>query len=89
MVAGMEAKKLKHIALQNLSVYYRWKSIRQQQPINNEPKIITPTRYDELELLDGSYSVSDIQDYIEYIKKHEALTGNPSSHVYILALIIH
>ena len=29
------------------------------------------TRYDEFELPDGSYSVSDIQDYFEYIlKKH-------------------
>ena len=32
---------------------------------------------------DGSYSVSDIQDYIEYIiKKHEALTIFPPVHVY-------
>ena len=29
------------------------------------------TRYDEFELPDGSHSVSDIQDYFEYIlKKH-------------------
>ena len=33
---------------------------------------------------DGSYSVSDIQDYIEYItKKHEIWTTIPPSHVYI------
>ena len=33
---------------------------------------------------DGSYSVSDIQDYIKHtIKKHETLTKNPSIHVYI------
>ena len=37
----------------------------------------------ELELTDGSYSVSDIQDYIKYIiKKHEKLTI-PPIHVYI------
>ena len=33
---------------------------------------------------DGSYSISDIQDYIEYIiKKHETLTAIPPIHVYI------
>ena len=35
-------------------------------------KIITRTWNDEFVLPDGSYSVSDIQDYIEFIiKKHE------------------
>ena len=35
---------------------------------------MAPTWNDEFELPDGSYSVSDIQDYIEYIiKKHETL----------------
>ena len=30
------------------------------------------------------YSVSDVQDYIEYItKEHETLTTTPPSHVYI------
>ena len=39
---------------------------------------------DEFELPDGSYSVSDIQDYIEYIiNKHEILTAIPPIHVYI------
>ena len=34
--------------------------------------------------LDGSYSISDIQDYIEYIiKKHETLPPNPLIHIYI------
>ena len=33
---------------------------------------------------DGSYFVSNIQDYIKYItKKHEALTAIPPIHVYI------
>ena len=37
-----------------------------------------------MELTDGSYSVSDIQDYIEYIiEKHEELTSIPPIHVYI------
>ena len=38
---------------------------------NNKFKIFAPTWNDEFELPDGSYSVSDIQDYFEYIlKKH-------------------
>ena len=37
-----------------------------------------------MELTDGSYSVSDIQDYIKYIiKKHEKLTTITPIHVYI------
>ena len=39
---------------------------------------------DDFELPDGSYSVSDIQDCIEYIvKKHETLSTNPPIHIYI------
>ena len=35
-------------------------------------------------MADGSYSLSDIQDYIEYIiKKHNTLTSIPPIHVYI------
>ena len=33
---------------------------------------------------DGSYSVSDIQDYFEYIiKKHETMANNPHVQVYV------
>ena len=33
---------------------------------------------------DGSYSVSDIQDYFEYIiKKHEAIADNPPVQIYV------
>ena len=52
----------KYFALQNLSIYYTWKNIRKQYK-NNKLKIIAPTWNDEFELSDGSYSVSDIQDY--------------------------
>ena len=42
------------------------------------------TRNDELELPGGSYSVSDIQGYTEYIiRKHETLTTIPPVHVHI------
>ena len=39
---------------------------------------------EEFELPDGSYSVSDIQDYFEYIiKKHQRVTDNPSIRIYV------
>ena len=60
----------KHVALHNWSIYYTWKIIRKQYK-NNKLKIIPPTWNEELELLDGSYSVSDIQDSIEYIIKKQ------------------
>ena len=73
----------KHVALQNLSIYYTGKNIRKKYK-NNKLKIIAPTWNDEFELPDGSYSVSDIQDYIIYIiKKHETLRIIPPIHVYI------
>ena len=73
----------KHVGLRNLCIYYTWKNIRQQDK-NNKLKIIVPTWNDEFELPDDSYSVSDIQDFIEYIiKKHETLPTNPGTHIYI------
>ena len=51
----------KSIALSNLSIYYTWKNIKSSYK-NNKFKI-APTWNDKFELLDGSYSVSDIQDY--------------------------
>ena len=58
----------KVIALSNLSIYYTWKNIKSTYN-NNKFKISAPTWNDEFELPDGSYSVSDIQDYFEYILK--------------------
>ena len=35
-------------------------------------------------MTDGSYSVSDIQDYFEYIvKKHETIADNPPVQIYV------
>ena len=62
----------------------RGKKYIKKQYKNNKLKIIAQTWNDEFELPDGSYSVSDIQDYIEFIiKKHETLTTIPPIHVYI------
>ena len=73
----------KLVALQNLSIHYTWKNIRKQYK-KNKLKIIAPTWNDEFQLPDGSYSVSDIQNYIKFIiKKRETLTKIASINVYI------
>ena len=76
-------RKDKHIALSNLSIHYSWKNIKKPYK-NNEFQISAPTCYGELQLPDGSYSISDIQDCFEYIfKKHGGRTVNPSIKIYI------
>ena len=43
-----------------------------------------PTWNEEFELPDGSYSISHVQDYFEYIlKKHGEKAVNPSIKIYI------
>ena len=60
----------KVIALSNLSIYYTWKNIKSSCN-NNKFKISAPIWNDEFKLPDGSYSISDIQNYFRYIlKKH-------------------
>ena len=56
----------KSIALSNLSIYYTWKNTKSSHN-NNKFKISAPTWNDKFKLPDGSCSVSDIQDYFEYI----------------------
>ena len=73
----------KHVALQKVSIYYTWGNIRKPYK-NNKLKRIAPVWNDEFELPGDSYSVLDIQNYIEYINKmHETLTAIPPFHVYI------
>ena len=51
---------------------------------NNRLKIPALIWNEERELSDGLYSVSDIQDYFEYvIKKYDTFTDNPSIRIYI------
>ena len=72
----------KNIALANLSIYYFWKYIKSEYK-NNKFKISAPTSNDTFDLSDVSYSISDIQDYFEFIiKKHETLTENPPIQIY-------
>ena len=73
----------KVIALWNLSIYYTWKNIKTSHN-HNKFKISAPTWNDEFKLPDGSYSVSNIQDYFEYIlKKHGENTDKPSVQIYV------
>ena len=73
----------KYVALSKLSIYYTWKKIKMSYK-NNKFKISAPTWNEEFELPDGSYCVSDIQDYFEYIiEKHETVTDNPSIMIYV------
>ena len=59
----------KYVTLSNLSIYYTWKNIKKSYK-NNKFKISAPTWNNKFELPDGSYSVSDMQDYFEYILKN-------------------
>ena len=56
----------KYVALSNLRIYYSWNNIKKSCK-NNKFNISAPTWNDKFELLDGTYSVSDAQDYFEYI----------------------
>ena len=73
----------KYVALSNLSIYYTWKNIKKLYK-NNKFKISSPTWNGQFELPDGSYFVSDIQDYFEYIlKNHETVTNNPLIMIFV------
>ena len=51
---------------------------------NSKFKISAPSWDEEFELSDGSYFVSDMEDYVEYfIKQHEALTNKPLIQIYV------
>ena len=73
----------KIIALSNLSIYYTWKNIK--GPYNNNKfQISALTWNDKFELPDWLYSVSNIQDYFEYILgKQGENTDNPSVQIYV------
>ena len=59
----------KDVALSNPSICYSWKNIKKSYK-SNKFKISAATSNEAFELPDGSYSVSDIQDYFDYILKN-------------------
>ena len=54
-------------ALSNLSISYTWKN---KSCNNNKFKTSAPTWNDKFELPDGSYSISDIQEFLSIFKKN-------------------
>ena len=79
----IDLRSEKTVALSNLSIYYTRKNIKSSYN-DNKFKISAPTRSEEFNLPDGSYSVTDIQNYFKYIlKKHGENVYNPSIIIYI------
>ena len=73
----------KSIALSNLSIFDTCKNIKNSNN-NNKFKISAATWSDEFELPDGSYLISDTQDYFEYIlKKHNETIDDLSIRIYV------
>ena len=58
----------KNMALASLNIYYTWKNMKSEYS-NHKFKISAPTWNDTFNLPEGSYSISDIQGYFEFIIK--------------------
>ena len=72
----------KNMALGSLSIYYTWKNVKSTYN-NNKFKISAPPWNETFDFSDGSYNISEIQDYIEYInKKHETVGENAPILIY-------
>ena len=72
----------KNIVLVNLSIYYTWRNIKSAYN-KNKCKVSDPTWNDEFDLLNGSHTVSDIQDYFQYvIEKHETIANISPVQIY-------
>ena len=75
------------MALANLSICYTWKNIKSEYN-NNKFRISARTWNAEFNLPDASYSISDIQDYFEYIiRKYEAIPDNPPVQIHVNKII--
>ena len=70
------------MALANLGIYYTSKNVKSTYN-NSKFKISAPTWNETFDLLDGSYNISEIQDYIEFIiKKRETIGENAPILIY-------
>ena len=83
LIAKLDSKNPnKNMALGSLSIYYTWKNVKSTYN-NNKFKTSAPTWNDTFDLPDGSYNISKIKDYIEYIiKKHETIGENAPILIY-------
>ena len=72
----------KNMAIANLSIYYTWKNVKSTYN-NSKFKISAPSWNETFDLPDGSYNISEIQDYIGYIiKKYETIGENAPILIY-------
>ena len=72
-----------YVALSNLRMYFTWQNIKTSRK-RNRFKMSAPTWKDEFKLPDGSYFVSDMQDYFEYmVKNHGEKTDSLSIIIYV------
>ena len=73
----------KDMSLTDLSIYYTWKNIKSAFK-NRNYKIYAPTQNDEFDLPEGSYFVSGIQDYFEYIiENRKTIANNTPVQIYV------
>ena len=72
----LDLRRNKTIAVANLSIYYTSENIKSSYN-NNKFKISGPKWSETFDLPDGSYEISDIQDYfLKMIQKHESTIKN-------------
>ena len=80
---NLKSSNNKNIGFVNLSIYYTWTNIKSAYN-NNRFKFLAPIWNNEFNLPNGSYSISDIQDYLQYvIKKHETIADTPPVQLYV------
>ena len=79
---NLENPNSKNIGLFNLIIYCTWKDIKSAYN-NNKFKISASTWNDEFDFPDGSNSISEIQDYFEFIiEKRETLAESRLIKIY-------
>ena len=72
----------KNMVLANLSIYYPRENIKSEYN-NNKFKLFAWSWNESFDLANGFCSISNIQDYFEFIiKKYETLTENPPIQIY-------
>ena len=71
-----------------MSIYYTWENIKSSYN-NNKFKISGPKWSETFDLPDGSYEISDIQDYfLKMINKHEKVENNENLPVLKLVIML-
>ena len=69
--------------LVNLIIYYKQKNIKSAYN-SNRFKVLAPTWNEEFDFPDGSYLISDTQDYFQYvIKKDHTIADNSPVQIYV------